>query len=114
MLAKSHPLLNFVVQDLPEVIKESRKQFDASPELEHPRSVKNRIQFLEHNFFEPQKVKAQVYLLRFILHDWSDKDSMTILRNIVSIMEPGSAIVIVDVLMDPTIAIASVRSRRQR
>ena len=47
-----------------------------------------------HDFFNPQPVKhADVYLFRWILHNWADPYAVKLLRNIVAVMKPGSKIV---------------------
>ncbi|KAF2485885.1 O-methyltransferase [Neohortaea acidophila] len=59
-LVESFPTLSVVVQDLAEVIAQ------APPSQTH-------ISFMSHDFFTPQPVVADVYLFRWILHNWSDK-----------------------------------------
>lgn len=50
--------------------------------------------------FTPQPVKgASVYLLRFILHDHPDKGAIDILRNLVTALQKGSRIIIMDGVM---------------
>lgn len=58
-----------IVQDLPETIQNA-------PAVEG-------VEFIVHNFFEPQPVKgAKAYYLRTVLHDWDDEKSVEILRNL--------------------------------
>ena len=53
-----------------------------------------------HDFFTPQPIKdADVYLLRMVLHDWSDKYCLRILRHIRASAGPSSRIMIVDNLI---------------
>ena len=60
-------------------------------------SVKSRISFEGHSFFDPQPVKdADIYVLRMILHDWPHDEAMTILRNIHDAMQPSARLVIMD------------------
>lgn len=76
-LAKRYPgIQQVIVEDLPDTI--------AGLEELVPREFKDRIHGKEHDFLTPQPVKgADVYLLRWILHDWSDKYSIQILRSLV-------------------------------
>lgn len=47
-----------------------------------------------HDFFNPQPVKhADVYLFRWILHNWADPYAVKLLRNVVAVMKPGSKII---------------------
>lgn len=66
-------------------------------------SVRNRIEFMTHDFFtpQPQLPDAKVYLLRWILHDWPAAYCLKILRNLTAGMAPGSSIIIAEVIMPP-------------
>ncbi|CAP73355.1 uncharacterized protein PODANS_2_7430 [Podospora anserina S mat+] len=58
------------------------------------------IEFVEHDFFGPQTVKgAKLYYLRHVLHDWPDKESLQILKNIIPAMGPDSCLIIDDVVL---------------
>ncbi|KAI5777265.1 O-methyltransferase [Geopyxis carbonaria] len=61
------------------------------------------VQSMTHNFFEPQPVKkACIYYLRRILHDWSDKQSTRILKQLCDAMADDSRVLICDqVTSDP-------------
>ncbi|KAM7210180.1 S-adenosyl-L-methionine-dependent methyltransferase [Rhypophila decipiens] len=91
-LAKAFPTLEFVVQDF-------TGAFDSTSE----EVVKDRIQFMEHDFFSPQpKIPgARVYLLRWILHDWPPETCRSIVRNLVMGMQPGASILVAEVIMPP-------------
>ena len=65
-IAEKVPDLNFVVQDDEGILEAG--QAEGIPE-----NVKDRIEFMPHDFFNEQPVQgAEVYLLRFILHDHPD------------------------------------------
>ena len=56
--------------------------------------------FLGHDFFTPQPVKdAAIFLLRNIIHDWSDKYCVQIMRQLRESATPDTRLVIVDNLM---------------
>jgi len=63
--------------DLPEVIEEAKQ----SLQTEDP-AIRNKIELVSGDFFKEIPIKADAYLMRFILHDWSDKDCLRILENI--------------------------------
>ena len=65
MLARKFPELNITVQDLPKV----KPVFEANL----PEDVKDRVSFVEHDFFQPQPVQADFYIFKMILHDWPDQ-----------------------------------------
>ncbi|KAK6503058.1 hypothetical protein TWF481_008093 [Arthrobotrys musiformis] len=110
-IAKSHPHLNFQIQDLSVPSLETGKKNIAkdSPELA------SRFQFVEHNFFNEQPTKgADVYFLRFILHDWPDNDVMKILKNLVPALKNGSKIIICDYILPPANVVNPWEERRIR
>ena len=95
-VAQVNPRMKVIVQDLPNVIKRA----DEGSNL--PSAVKDRFTFQTHSFFDPQPVEgADVYFMRMIMHDYSDKYCIQILKNIVPAMKSNSRIVIVDQVMPP-------------
>ncbi|KAF7546524.1 hypothetical protein G7Z17_g8369 [Cylindrodendrum hubeiense] len=87
-LARSFPDLNFIVQDLPDNANAGRQ----AAETTLPNNILSRITFQGHDFTQPQPVAgADVYLLRMILHDWPDHVAITILKNLVPVLEKGTA-----------------------
>ena len=92
-IAKAHPDLSFVVQDLPEVVKK------ASFEAEVPEHVAKRISFVGHDLLTPQEVQGDVYLFRWIFHDWPDTYVIKMLRNLIPALRAGAKIVVSEQLM---------------
>ncbi|KAJ5675331.1 hypothetical protein N7462_008228 [Penicillium macrosclerotiorum] len=93
-LARKFPELQFIVQDYAHVCKEG--------ETALPHELHDRIKFEAHDLFQPQlKVGNQktIFLLRTILHDWSDKYACYILRAIIPAMKPEDRIVLVEMIM---------------
>lgn len=101
-LSRLFPHLHFIVQDLPEVIDGAADSIAAAAAAaagddDIPRG---KIEFLAHDMFEEQPVKnADVYLLRYVLHDWGDKYCVEILRRLVPSLKPGAKVVIQDHLL---------------
>ena len=86
-IARGFPSLRFIVQDLPKVIEDARTKV--------PVELADRVTFMAHNIFAEQPVKgADLYYFRFILHDWSDKYCMKILRSLVPALKPGARIIL--------------------
>ncbi|KAH9883976.1 O-methyltransferase-domain-containing protein [Xylariomycetidae sp. FL2044] len=56
---------NITVQDRAEVIQGAQSEL--------PEEVRGRVRFEVHDIFAPQKFEADVYYLRWILHNWPDK-----------------------------------------
>ena len=104
-IAEAHPALQFIVQDRPEVIKETRG-------IELPDNVATRVTFAAHDFFTPQTVIGDVYLFRYIFHNWPDAYVVDILRQLVVALRPGSRVVINDTLL-PEPNTASITAERE-
>ena len=92
-LAEKFPRLKFVVQDLPRMV--NSVQPGSIPE-----SVRDRIEFVSHNFFEPQPAKdADVFFFRWILHNWSDKYARKMLESLIPALKPGARVIINDICL---------------
>ena len=97
-----------VVQDLPKIIEGANTE-------EVPEEVKGRIDFMTHAFFSPQPIKgADVYLLRFIMHNYSDKYASKILKNIVPAMGKSSRLIIMDGVMPAPGSVPKAEERSVR
>ncbi|KAI1180010.1 S-adenosyl-L-methionine-dependent methyltransferase [Nemania sp. FL0916] len=91
-LARKFPSLSFVVQDLEPVITEAQKNV--------PAEVADRISFMAHDFFNPQPVSgADVYYLRWVLHNWPDKYCIKILRNLIPALKPGAKVILHEAIL---------------
>lgn len=88
-LVDHNPHIKCIVQDFPDVVLQGRDSLAAK--------YKPRITFQAHDFFTEQPVKgADIYLLRMILHDWSDEYAIKILRALIPALKPGAKVVIND------------------
>lgn len=82
----------FMMQDLPSTIEASKTAKilpDTSPRL-------------AHDFMTPQPAEARgakAYLLRRIIHDWSDEVSIVILKNIADAMSSESVVLVSDAVI---------------
>lgn len=88
-LAESNPIVKCIVEDAPDVVAQGREKL--------PSELRDRISFQAHDFFEKQPVEgADVYLLRLVLHDWSDKYAKMIIQSLIPALKPGAKVVIND------------------
>lgn len=86
-LAEHFPKLRIIVQDRPDVVQVASKQL--------PEPLKQRVSFMAHDFFTEQPIKdADVYFLKWILHDWSDQYAIRILRCLIPALRRGAKIVL--------------------
>jgi hypothetical protein len=98
LLVDENPHLQIVVQDRGPIAADGRESQRDSKDWT-PRQLE-AITFQEHDFFRPQSEVADVYILRFILHDLDDQQSVTVLKNIAAAMEVGSKILIMEMMID--------------
>lgn len=61
--------------------------------------VAERMKIVPGNFFEFAPVGAKVYLLKNILHNWSDEDCMTILKNVKDVLPGNGKILIIEMVI---------------
>lgn len=91
-IARDFPLLRFIVQDRPEVISLGRGSL--------PSDLQARVEFMEHDFFREQPIKdADIYILRWILHDWSDMYAARILQRLIPALKLGAKILVLEQML---------------
>lgn len=97
-IAEVHPALKFIVQDRPKVINATNGR-----DLSH--RVVDRIEFMAHDFFTDQSVVADLYLFRYIFHNWLDANANRILRHLIPRLKSGARVLVNDHLLpEPTTA----------
>ncbi|KAI3548031.1 hypothetical protein CPAR01_01770 [Colletotrichum paranaense] len=88
VLAKNFPNLKITVQDLPNC--------ETSFNQNIPEELKGRVNFQPHSFFEPQPLSADLYMIKLILHDWPDAESIKILKGLTPALRPGARVLFID------------------
>ncbi|MCW5866342.1 MAG: hypothetical protein KIS61_03670 [Candidatus Eremiobacteraeota bacterium] len=61
--------------------------------------VAGRVEKVAGSFFETIPAGADLYLLKHILHDWTDEQCVQILEKLAAAMKPGSALLISEMLL---------------
>lgn len=93
-LAERLPNPTFVISDFPSVVDQGKAQC--------PTHLASRLQYVAHDFFQPFDVQIfqcagpRVFLLKQILHDWSDEEASQILLGITSVLGPRDRLLILD------------------
>ena len=106
-IAERHPNLNFVVQDRAAVAREGRANL--------PPQFASCVSFMAHDFFHEQPIlDAEVYVLRWILHDWSDKYAIRILRALKPALKDGAKIIIMESVLPEPGSISPYQERALR
>jgi O-methyltransferase domain/Dimerisation domain len=91
----ANPAARGILFDLPHVVEVAR------PSLEQA-GLASRVTPHGGSFFDGAMPTADVYLLKHILHDWADEESVAILRNIRAGMKPSSRVLVIELVVpDP-------------
>lgn len=91
-LARHTKHVHYIVQDLAHMISQAPSQL--------PGDLKDRIEFVEHDFFTPQTTEPPAaFVMRYILHNWADKYATRILQNIVPAMRKGTKFLIYEYVL---------------
>jgi hypothetical protein len=83
-----------VVHDLPHVVDHALAERDR-------RGLTDRVTVEAGDFFDSVPV-GDLYLLKFVMHDWTDADCVRILANCRKAMNPGGRVCIVDMVVGTT------------
>lgn len=93
-LVKTHPQLNAIVFDRPEVLK-------CAEEFITTHEVDDRIKLIPGDMFQDEYPKdVDVVLLSNILHDWDIPECMQLIKRCAGVLPKGGKILIHDVLLD--------------
>ena len=90
----AHPDLRGVIIDLPHLQERAQRSVAAA-------GLTDRCQFVAGSFFEAVPEGADAYLLKSILHDWDDAESLAILRNCRRAMPPDAKLLVVGWVLPP-------------
>lgn len=89
-----HPETQGVIFDLPEAMDKARRSIEKA-------GLTSRCEAVSGSFFESVPSGADVYLLRYIIHDWQDDDSVKILKTCRDAMHDGSRLLIIECVIPP-------------
>ena len=92
ILAQKYPHLKLTLFEMPHVLKIVQKKNASFP-----------FQMIGGSFFESIPSSFDAYLLRNILHDWSDVDCIKILNNIHAAMPKGARILLLESILPENI-----------
>src|SRR4029078_8092303 len=89
----ARPGLSGVLVEAPGVLPDADAHLKAA-------GVRERVELVEGDIFERVEAKADLYLLKDILHDWDDERSLVILETVRAAMAPGAKLLLVETLLD--------------
>jgi len=94
-MAQHYPELRGVVFDLPPVAERAKERLQAA-------GLTSRLSAIGGSFFDalPSEMAAcDAFYLKFILHDWPDKQNVALLKRVREVAKPGASIVSTDFIM---------------
>ena len=91
LLQKANPALRGIVFDRPNIARDAEVVIALT-------GFADRTEVVGGDFFEAVP-SADLYLLKFILHDWDDENCVKILRTCRNAMEPGGRIAILETIV---------------
>jgi O-methyltransferase len=91
-LMKVNPKLRGVVFDLPHVAPDALAAATKA-------GLADRLEVEGGDFLEAVPADGDLYLLRYILHDWDDDNCVRILRNCRKAMAPGARVVVLEMIL---------------
>lgn len=94
-ILEKNPRVKGVLFDAAEVIEGARPKIEAA-------GLADRIETVAGDFFKSVPEGGDAYVMKWIIHDWDDEKSNTILRNIRSRMQPNSKLILVDCVVPET------------
>jgi hypothetical protein len=83
------PGIRGVLYDLPQVV-------EGAPALLTKFAVSARVDVVGGSFFDAVPEGGDAYVLKNIIHDWADAESLTILKNVRAAAKPGARLLLVE------------------
>jgi len=87
-----YPAVHGLLFDLPQVI-------DGAREAIHAANLDTRCETVAGDFFETIPAGADAYMMKHIIHDWDDEQSIRILRNCRRAMAPEGRLLVLEILI---------------
>jgi hypothetical protein len=94
-ILSTHPGLRGVLVESPQVLEQARSYL-------HEQNLADRVELIEGDLFGNLNVTADLYLLKWILHDWDDRACEKILRAVADTMPPGARLLTIEGEQDHT------------
>ena len=84
----AHPSCRGILFDQPQVVAEAPED--------------SRIERVGGDFFKDVPIQADAYVLRWLLHDWSDEESIVLLSKIKEVARPNARLMLVESVVPET------------
>jgi hypothetical protein len=94
-ILKANPKLRGVLFDAEEVIRGARPKLEAA-------GVADRCEAVAGDFFKSVPAGGDAYIMKWIIHDWSDEKAITILRHCRNQISRNGKLILVDCVVPET------------
>jgi hypothetical protein len=94
-LLEKYPALHATVVDVPELTPLARQRFSVTAP-----AISGRLEYVGGNMFESVP-PAEVYIMKHIIHDWTDERCLQLLRNCYKRMDGNGRVICVDAVLPP-------------
>ena len=91
---KDYPDARGTLFDLPHVVDSARQYFEQD-------NLTNRAELVAGDLFKEVPAGGDIYMMKYIIHDWTDDRAATILENCAKAMGPESRVLIVEFVIPP-------------
>lgn len=91
---EKNPKVQGILYDMPHVVERARPALEES-------NVGDRLKLVGGSFFESAPPGGDAYMMRHIIHDWYDPESLTILKNCAAVMRPDAKLLVIDAVIEP-------------
>jgi O-methyltransferase domain/Dimerisation domain len=89
-----HPKVQGILFDLPAVVERARSVLAGS-------GLDGRCRFEGGDFFSSVPAGADAYIMQHVIHDWADREAITILRNCREAMNRDGRILLAELVIPP-------------
>ncbi|CAN5704654.1 methyltransferase [soil metagenome] len=90
----------FLLETVLKTVPDAKGILFDQPQVIEGAKVSERVEKIGGNFFKEIPVEADIYLMKFILHDWNDEQSETILGNLAKHAKPGAKVLLVETVVE--------------
>ena len=94
-ILKKYPAMQGIIFDLPGVLERTSANIQEA-------GLEGRCQVVAGSFFETVPPGADAYLMRHVIHDWDDGESLTILQNCRKAIGQDGKLLVVEGLVPPS------------
>ncbi len=91
---QKHPAMKGILYDLPGVTERAKANLQAA-------RVADRCTVIGGSFFDSVPSGADAYLMRHIIHDWNDEQSIAILQNVKKVIAKDGRLLLVEGVIPP-------------